>query len=133
MKLNEAKYILESTGFTVKNTESSFDKAVSSLMESMEARNATGTKAYSILSEMARFRGKYVDSFAGLEDAGTVSVVVAKLRNLVLLKVHPRLKMTLSLPTVRVVLRTQLPDLLLTSKLFSLQCQKLQTRLMLKN
>ena len=78
MKLNEAKYILESTGFTVKNTESSFDKAVSSLMESMEARNATGTKAYSILSEMARFRGKYVDSFAGLEDAGTVSLSVGR-------------------------------------------------------
>lgn len=78
MKLNEAKYILESTGFTVKNTESSFDKAVQSLMESMESRKATGTKAYSILSEMARFRGKYVDSFAGLEDAGTVTLSVGR-------------------------------------------------------
>lgn len=78
MELSKAKQILESVGYTVKtgNLDSHITKTVNSLLESLESRNATRTKAYSILSEMARFNGRYTGSFTGLEDAGTVTLSV---------------------------------------------------------
>lgn len=78
MELSKAKQILESVGYTVKtgNLDTHITKTVNSLLESLEARNATRTKAYSILSEMARFNGRYTGSFAGLENAGTVTLSV---------------------------------------------------------
>lgn len=77
MKLDEAKIILGSVGYTVKENLDGFVKnTINQLIESLESRNAINTKAYSILSEMARFNGNYTGSFAGLEDAGTVSLKV---------------------------------------------------------
>lgn len=78
MEPSKAKQILESVGYTVKtgSLASHITKTVNSLLESLESRNATRTKAYSILSEMARFNGRYTGSFAGLEDAGTVTLSV---------------------------------------------------------
>lgn len=76
MKVENAKFILESMGYTVKEKELTFEESVTKLLESMEARNATRTGAYAILNEMARFNGRYTGSFAGLEDAGTVMLKV---------------------------------------------------------
>ena len=77
MKLDEAKKILGSVGYSVsENLDSYFKNTVKSLMESLESRRATKTKSYQILSEMARFNGRYTGSFAGLEDAGTVELKV---------------------------------------------------------
>ena len=70
MKLDEAKKILGSVGYSVsENLDGYFKNTVKSLMESLESRRATKTKSYQILSEMARFNGRYTGSFAGLEDA----------------------------------------------------------------
>lgn len=77
MKLEEAKKILGSVGYSVnENLDSYVKNTVKSLMESLESRHATKTKSYQILSEMARFNGRYTGSFAGLEDAGTVNLTV---------------------------------------------------------
>ena len=77
MELNEAKKILGSVGYSVNGkSKDDFKKTVKDLMESMESRNATRTKAYQILSEMARFNGRYTGSFSGLENAGTVNLTV---------------------------------------------------------
>lgn len=77
MKLDEAKKILGSVGYSVsENLDSYFKNTVKSLMESLESRRATKTKSYQILSEMARFNGRYTGSFAGLEGAGTVELTV---------------------------------------------------------
>lgn len=77
MKLDEAKKILGSVGYSVsENLDRYFKNTVKSLMESLESRRATKTKSYQILSEMARFNGRYTGSFAGLEDAGTVELTV---------------------------------------------------------
>lgn len=77
MKLDEAKKILGSVGYTVsENLDSYVKNTVKSLMESLESRHATKTKSYQILSEMARFNGRYTGSFSGLEDAGTVNLTV---------------------------------------------------------
>ena len=77
MKLDEAKKILGSVGYSVsENLDSYVKNTVKSLMESLESRRATKTKSYQILSEMARFNGRYTGSFAGLEDAGTVELTV---------------------------------------------------------
>ena len=77
MELNEAKKILGSVGYSVNSkSKDDFKKTVKDLMESMESRNATRTKAYQILSEMARFNGRYTGSFSGLENAGTVNLTV---------------------------------------------------------
>ena len=78
MKLSEAKQILGSLGYSV--MEPDLDRQISDtvgqLLESLESRHATHTKSYKILSEMARFNGRYIGSFAGLEDAGTVNLNV---------------------------------------------------------
>ena len=72
MKLDEAKKILGSVGYSVsENLDGYFKNTVKSLMESLESRRATKTKSYQILSEMARFNGRYTGSFAGLEGAGS--------------------------------------------------------------
>ena len=77
MKLDEAKKILGSVGYSVsENLDSYVKNTVKSLMESLESRRATKTKSYQILSEMARFNGRYTGSFAGLEGAGTVELTV---------------------------------------------------------
>lgn len=77
MKLEEAKKILGSVGYSVnENLDSYVKNTVKSLIESLESRHATKTKSYQILSEMARFNGRYTGSFAGLEDAGTVNLTV---------------------------------------------------------
>ncbi|MBQ2653487.1 MAG: hypothetical protein IJF83_08020 [Methanobrevibacter sp.] len=77
MKLNEAKKILGSVGYSVNDNLDGYVKnTVKNLMESLESRRATRTKSYQILSEMARFTGRYTGSFAGLEDAGTVTLTV---------------------------------------------------------
>ena len=77
MKLNEAKKILGSVGYSInENLDSYVKNTVKNLMESLESRRATKTKSYQILSEMARFNGRYTGSFAGLEDAGTVELTV---------------------------------------------------------
>lgn len=78
MQINKAKFILESLGYSVKEKELTVEESIEKLLESMEARNATRTGAYAILTEMARFKGRYTGSFAGLENAGTVKL---KIRN----------------------------------------------------
>lgn len=61
MNLFEAKHILKSVGYDVnKNLDNQINKTVNMVLESMEQRGATRTKAYRIISEMAIRKPKIV-------------------------------------------------------------------------
>lgn len=77
MNLNEATHILSSLGYNVEfDMDADIQRDINFIKESMETRRHTHNDSYRIISEMARFNGRYVGSFAGLEDAGTVKLTV---------------------------------------------------------
>ena len=77
MNLNEATHILSSLGYNVEfDMDADIQKDIKFIKESMEKRRHTHNDSYRIISEMARFNGRYVGSFEGLENAGTVTLTV---------------------------------------------------------